>query len=335
MKKYFIILLIIICIALFAVAEIYVDKTTKIYTGINEPAKVNNFKNYGMVPEFKSGDTWLNSNPLNWADLKGKVVLIDFWTYSCINCIRTLPYTTKWYDTYKNNGFVVIGVHTPEFAFEHDTNNVKNALSQFGIKYPVVQDNDYSIWNSYNNEYWPAEYLVNQKGEIIEENFGEGNYSETENNIRSLLGLNSNVSYQPQDLSKIASPEMYFGTDRIENLSHNQSISYDSKNYIIDNNLPLNQFSIGGDWKFSQTYLDLTGDNGEIDLHFHSSKLYIVASGTSSSTLNITIDGKQQQSVLVKDSKLYTLFDSSDYADHFAKIKIIGKDFKAFTFTFG
>ena len=141
----------------------------------------------GPAPEFQGISTWLNSAPLTIAGLKGKVVLVDFWTYTCINCIRTLPYVTKWYDTYKDKGLVVVGVHTPEYAFERKTSNVKDAIGRFKINYPVAQDNRYATWSAYNNMYWPAVYLVDKKGRIVYTHFGEGAYAETEGQIRRLL----------------------------------------------------------------------------------------------------------------------------------------------------
>src|SRR6185503_6564716 len=131
---------------------------------------------------------WLNSEALTMKSLKGKVVLIDFWTYTCINCVRTLPFVTSWYEKYKDDGLVIVGVHTPEFAFEKDKSNVEMAIKRHGITYPVAQDNDYKTWGAYNNRYWPSEYLVNKEGHIVYTHFGEGNYDVTENAIRKLLG---------------------------------------------------------------------------------------------------------------------------------------------------
>ena len=139
------------------------------------------------APEFQGISTWLNSPPLSMAGLKGKVVLVDFWTYTCINCIRTLPYVTKWYDTYKDKGLVVVGVHTPEYAFERKTGNVKDAIGRFKINYPVAQDNRYDTWSAYNNRYWPAVYLIDKQGRIVYTHFGEGDYAQTEAQIRRLL----------------------------------------------------------------------------------------------------------------------------------------------------
>ena len=338
---------ILIAIILIIIAGIYVDKSTKINLGIfsklqNQnsnnvvPEFGVNFSDYGPAPDFKKGDNWLNSQPLTMASLKGKVVLVDFWTYSCINCIRTLPYVTKWYDTYKDNGLVVVGVHTPEFSFEKNTNNVKNAISQFNIHYPVVQDNDYGIWTSYGNEYWPADYLINQKGEIVEEHFGEGEYDQTENDIRSLLGLNAiNINVNSNNLNEIDSPEMYFGTNRLANLTPNQSPSLIPADYTLSQNLALNNFSFGGKWQFSGPNVQLIGNSGQINLKFHSGKLYMVASSQKPANLTITVDGKQQPSVTVQASKLYTIFDSNDYADHTIEIDINQSGFQGFTFTFG
>jgi thiol-disulfide isomerase/thioredoxin len=141
----------------------------------------------GEAPEITGIDRWLNSEPLSIADLRGKVVLVDFWTYSCINCLRTLPYVTRWYDRYKDRGFVVIGVHTPEFSYEKSTPNVQAAIRRFGIKYPVAQDNRYATWRAFDNVYWPAVYLIDRSGRIMLKHVGEGAYEETEQAIVSLL----------------------------------------------------------------------------------------------------------------------------------------------------
>lgn len=144
-------------------------------------------RDLGPAPEFKGIDTWLNGGPQTIAGLRGKVVLVDFWTYTCINCIRTLPHVTKWYQTYKDQGLVVVGVHTPEYGFERKTSNVQEAIKRFGITYPVAQDNRYSTWDAYRNQYWPAVYLIDKKGRIVYSHFGEGKYAETEATIRRLL----------------------------------------------------------------------------------------------------------------------------------------------------
>ena len=278
---------------------------------------------YGPAPEFTGITGWLNSAPLTMAGLRGKVVLVDFWTYSCINCIRTLPYVTKWYDTYHEKGFVVVGVHTPEFAFEQDANNVKDAIARFGIHYPVAQDNDYGTWKAYQNEYWPAEYLIDQSGNIVHEHFGEGEYDVTENAIRTLLGLPAASGSAGPDLNGIQSPEMYFGTDR--------------QQYYVQGQTPkdLNTFTLQGQWQFTSQYARLDGATGTIVLKFHSAKVFLVASSAVPALVSVIVDGKAQPSVTVKDPKLYTLFDSDEYTDHTIEITVPQSGFQAFTFTFG
>ncbi len=140
-----------------------------------------------QAPEFTGIEKWLNSEPLTMQQLRGKVVLVDFWTYTCINCIRTLPYVKSWNEKYKDQGLTVIGVHTPEYPFERSTDNVKTAIKRFGITYPVAQDNQYATWKAYSNQYWPAVYLINKKGQVVYTHFGEGAYQETEAKIRALL----------------------------------------------------------------------------------------------------------------------------------------------------
>jgi len=144
-------------------------------------------RDLGAAPEFSGINNWLNSQPLTQQSLRGKVVLVDFWTFDCINCVRTLPYVKSWYEKYKDQGLVVVGVHTPEYPFERKTENVAAAIKRFGITYPVAQDNAYSTWRAYDNQYWPAAYLIDKKGRIVYTHFGEGNYDVTEQKIRELL----------------------------------------------------------------------------------------------------------------------------------------------------
>ena len=154
--------------------------------GVAEP-----HKNGSIAPEFTGISTWLNSDPLTIQKLRGKVVLVDFWTYTCINCINTLPYVKSWNQKYKDQGLVVVGVHTPEYPFERDTDNVKTAIKRFGITYPVAQDNQYATWTAYDNQYWPAFYLIDKKGQVVYTHFGEGDYAQTEATIQTLLAQKS------------------------------------------------------------------------------------------------------------------------------------------------
>ncbi len=291
---------------------------------------------YGASPEFAGITNWLNSDPLTKEKLKGKVVLIDFWTYSCINCIRTLPYVTKWYDTYKDSGLVVIGVHTPEFAFEKEKDNVQTAIGHFNIHYPVAQDNDFATWKAYKNQFWPAEYLIDKNGNIVYKHFGEGNYDHTENAIRKALGLkgtSSNITVVKA--GSVHSPEMYFKLSRLKNLTTEQSASADPKQYSLPKTLALNNFALQGRWQFGNDHAELINGNGKIRLHFSSGKVFIVAASEKPVTLKIIVDGKRQPDVTVSMSQLYTLFDSNDYSEHTIEIDIPSPGFEAFTFTFG
>src|SRR5476649_260476 len=159
-------------------------------TATGSAAFAGSRKNGGTAPEFTGVDKWLNSDPLTMQQLRGKVVLVDFWTYTCINCIDVLPYVKTWNQKYKDQGLVVVGVHTPEYPFERDTGNVKTAIKRLGITYPVAQDNRYATWNAYDNQYWPAFYLVDKKGHVVYTHFGEGDYEQTEAKIKSLLAEN-------------------------------------------------------------------------------------------------------------------------------------------------
>lgn len=307
--------------------------TLKPVNNINEKIEL---EDYGPAPEFEGITNWLNSNPLTKEQLKGKAVLIDFWTYSCINCIRTLPYVTKWYDKYKDSGLVVVGIHTPEFAFEKEKDNVQTAIEHFNIRYPVAQDNDFATWRAFKNQFWPAEYLIDKNGNIVYQHFGEGNYDHTENVIRKVLGLsgfssNNNIV----KAGSVRSPEMYFKLSRLKNLTPDQSASADSKQYTLPQTLPLNNFALQGEWQFGNDHTELTKGDGKIRLHFSSGKAFIVASARKPVTLKIMVDGKPQPDVTVSMSQLYTLFDTKDYNEHTIEIEIPSPGFEAFTFTFG
>lgn len=294
-----------------------------------------NLDNYGPAPEFTGIGNWLNTgSPLTLKDLKGKVVLVDFWTYSCINCIRTLPFVTKWYDTYKDKGFVVVGVHTPEFEFEKVTDNVKTAVDRFNIHYPVAQDNNYQTWQAYHNQYWPAEYLIDQNGNVVYTHFGEGNYDHTENIIRQMLGLDMDPNAKTGSLGNIQSPEMYFELPRLRYLAPEQSASAQPKTYALPAKIDLNTFALSGDWQFDSEKATTLGP-ASIRLKFNSGKVFMVASANKPVTLQISVDGQTQKSVTVQASQLYTLFDSNDYSEHTIDIQIPEQGFNAFTFTFG
>ncbi len=290
----------------------------------------------GPAPEFAGITNWLNSPPLTMAGLRGKVVLVDFWTYSCINCLRTLPYVTRWYDTYKDKGLVVVGVHTPEFPFERETRNVQTAIQRFGIKYPVAQDNAYATWKAYKTEYWPSDYLVDQKGNIVLTHFGEGAYGEMENAIRTLISAGPAVPKDNgQDLSQIGSPEMYFGLERLEYFGSPEKPQPGPHAYTSPGNLALNHFALVGTWDLQGQNAVLAQNDGTVLLAFRSAKVFMVASSPAPVTVSAVVDGKAQPPVTIQGSQLYTLFDSTDYRQHFLTLKIPKAGVNLYTFTFG
>jgi len=298
------------------------------------PPPVQEFQDLGQAPEFTGINKWLNSDALTMEGLKGKVVLIDFWTYSCINCVRTLPHVTDWYEKYKDKGLVIVGVHTPEFAFEKETKNVETALKRYDITYPVAMDNDYKTWQAYSNRYWPAEYLVDQSGKIVYTHFGEGNYDTTENRIRTLLGMDQSIDTAPPSAPQAKSPEMYFGLSRLEFLSSGQKASSQVSDYVIPNRLDLNRFALEGKWQFFDDKAVLVSGPGKIKLHFNAAKAHMVASSAKTISVTAKTDDGAPVIVQIKDADLYTLFDGKA-GDHVIEISIPDGGFEAFTFTFG
>lgn len=289
------------------------------------------------APEFTGITHWINSEPLTMEELRGKVVLIDFWAYSCINCLRTLPHVTQWYDKYKDQGFVVVGVHSPEFDFGKKRINILRAVKRFHIHYPVAMDSNMATWRAWHNRYWPAEYLVNQEGRVVLHHFGEGHYLEMENAIRTQLGLPPTDHPVPPgpNFSATGSPEMYFGLARQQYLVSSQTPSRQARDYQAPESLPLNRFALEGRWRMTGDYAELVGAPGQIRLHFKSGKLYMVAASSQPVLLHITVDGEEQPAVKVSADRLYTLFDSDDYSEHRITIDIPEAGLRAFTFTFG
>ena len=293
-------------------------------------------ENYGEVPEFTGIAKWLNSDPLTIQQLRGKVVLIDFWTYSCINCIRTLPYVTGWYEKYKDKGFVVVGVHTPEFAFEKDTSNVQAAFKRHGINYPVAQDNDYGTWQAYSNRYWPAHYLIDQSGKIVYTHFGEGKYQETEQAIQQLIGISDENEMAEENIQRVVkTPEIYLGLKRLDLLSKSQEPSQANQQYHFPSDLPLNYFALEGQWIFNDEGVKLVGTSGKIRLNFYSKDVHIVAKGDNEIIVKVLIDGKLLTTIKIQDSSLYTLSEGTDSKQRILELQIEGTGLEVFTFTFG
>jgi thiol-disulfide isomerase/thioredoxin len=260
-------------------------------------------------PSFSGATGWINTKPLNLADLRGKVVLIDFWTYTCINWRRTLPYVREWASKYKDRGLIVIGVHTPEFPFEHQLENVKVATKEMGITYPVATDNNFEIWNSFQNEYWPALYLIDAKGQIRYQKFGEGDYQESERQIQQLLKETSaknipgkTVDLQPSgfevaaDWKNLKSPENYVGYTRTQGFASPEQVVADKQSlYSPPKQLNLNQWALSGEWIMEKDRLVLSKGQGKIIYRFHARDLNLIlgpAMRGASVKFHILIDGK-------------------------------------------
>jgi cytochrome c biogenesis protein CcdA/thiol-disulfide isomerase/thioredoxin len=240
------------------------------------------------APEFAGVDQWLNSSPLTISGLRGKVVLVDFWTYSCINCIRTLPYVESWYQKYAADGFVVVGVHTPEFAFEHDTSNVQAAIARFGITYPVAQDNEYGTWDAFANQYWPADYLIDATGHIRAEHFGEGDYNQAEEEIRSLLAEAGQAalpsaapSAPPPPFVSSQTPETYIGTDRAVGLASPEQAAPGANKYTFPESIRADQFAVSGTFDFQPQFAIASQGGDRLELSFYARDVYLVASADS------------------------------------------------------
>ncbi len=298
------------------------------------------------APEFTGLGPWHNLPPFTLASLKGKVVLIDFWTYSCINCIRTLPYMEGYWEKFKDSPFVLLGVHTPEFVFEKSEKNVANAIKRHGLTYPIAQDNDFGTWTAFENRYWPAKYLIDADGYIRYTHFGEGGYEETDLAIQSLLNeigvtaTGSMIGTDAQEGSnRDRSPETYVGS-RSWPAFFNSSGDPDDQahTYGMPASVPLNQYALSGDWQLiDQESQVLRSAEGEIRYHALGSEVNLVlglAEGVTSVPVDVFVDGKKTQSIVIDRHDSFNLF-TGDYGEHDVLLKIHGKGVEAYAFTFG
>jgi cytochrome c biogenesis protein CcdA/thiol-disulfide isomerase/thioredoxin len=290
-------------------------------------------QNYGRAPSFEPDGDWFNSTPLTVASLRGKVVLVDFWTYSCINCLRTLPHLKAWYAAYHKDGLQIVGVHTPEFAFEHVASNVRAAIRRLGIDYPVVQDNKYRTWSAYGNQYWPAEYLIDRSGEVRHIQFGEGDYDQTEGAIRTLLGISEGTMTHvadatPRDLS---TPESYLGYRRLQRYAGSPIVRDRSTLYRLPKALAQNELAYGGMWNVGAERI-VAGPGATLRLHFQADKIYLVLGGQG--RVHVAIGGKPQPTVDVDSYRLYTLRDGKTLADALLTLRFT-PGVQAYAFTFG
>lgn len=291
------------------------------------------------APQFDDITRWLNSPPLQLDELKGKTVLVQFWTFSCINWIRTLPFVSYWHDTYRDKGLVVIGIHSPEFVFEKDTGSVETAMKRFGVTYPVAQDNNFATWKAFGNRYWPAQYLIDPSGNIVLTQFGEGNYRKMEMAIARLVGADPSKlkvdAMDDPDLDHIGTPELYLGSLRnADAIVSSQTRSAGTRSYSPPVNAQHNRFAFSGTWAVSGEHAMLAADGGGLVLRFHAPKVNLVAASSAPQALSIKVDGKPQPPVTVEGGWMYVLYEGPG-GDHIMEITIPKAGLSAYTFTFG
>jgi thiol-disulfide isomerase/thioredoxin len=318
----------------------------------------------GEFPSLGGATEWLNSPPLTAAGLRGKVVLIDVWTYTCINWLRTLPYVRAWAEKYKNQGLVVIGVHSPEFAFEKDIDNVRRAAKEMRVDYPIAVDSDHAIWRALKNEYWPALYVVDAQGRIRHHQFGEGGYDQSENTIQQLLSeagtsgighdlvsVDARGAELAADWSSLKSPENYVGYERTENFaSPGGSVLGKGRVYAVPVKLKLNQWALSGDWTVEKNLTVLNKPNGRIAYRFHARDLHLVMGPSTrgaSVRFRVLIDGQpptaahgidvdDQGNGTVTEQRLYQLIrQPKPIVDRQFEIEFLDSGVEAFAFTFG
>jgi cytochrome c biogenesis protein CcdA/thiol-disulfide isomerase/thioredoxin len=287
---------------------------------------------YGGAPELHATGRWFNSAPLTIAGLRGKVVLVDFWTYSCINCLRTLPHLKAWDAAYRSKGLVIVGVHTPEFAFEHEASNVKAAVKRLGIEYPVVQDNRFRTWNAYANQYWPAEYLIDRDGQIRNVHIGEGEYGKTEALIRRLLDAGRARARAVADLTprELTTPETYLGYERMARYWGSRVRSDELAAYRLPDLIPQNGFALGGSWRVEGERA-VAGQGARLRLHFHARDVFLVLGGRG--TVDVLVRDQKTRTVHVDSYRLYTL--RSGLPDDAIMELRFTPGVQAYAFTFG
>jgi cytochrome c biogenesis protein CcdA/thiol-disulfide isomerase/thioredoxin len=334
------------------------DPTTAAAAGVPIPGiKTPSLPDLGQAPNFTDNQDWFNTpgaKPLTMAGLQGHVVIVDFWTYTCINCIRTLPFLKALYADYHPYGLEIVGVETPEFTFEQEASNVEQAIQTDGIHYPVVQDNDYGTWNAYQNEYWPADYFIDASGEVRREQFGEGDYKQSEAAVRELLFAAGVKHLPPPITTKIptasqdmATPETYLGAEHAEQESFLPAVKSGVHEYPGNGSLQLNEASLKGDWKLTSQYATPVSSSGEISLDFQAAKVYLVLTSTGSlpRSVEVRLDGRPIAAnaagtdvhagvVTVRGERLYSLVSMPADEQRLLTVQLPA-GVKAYDFTFG
>jgi cytochrome c biogenesis protein CcdA/thiol-disulfide isomerase/thioredoxin len=292
---------------------------------------------YGAAPSFAGLVGWINTRPLTLQALRGKVVLIDFWTYSCVNCLRTLPFVRGWDDRYRSSGLVVVGVHSPEFAFEKEAANVRENVRRLAIHYPVALDSQLGTWTAWHNQYWPAKYLIDRRGHVRHYHFGEGEYDKTEQAIRQLLAegrtsLPARIHATDRTPSGVQTPESYLGYERLQRYSGGETIVSDRPHrYRLPERLGLDELAYGGEWTVERERI-VAGSQARLRLQFRADAVHLVLGGRG--TVRVIVDGKVLPSVPVDGDRLYTLARFPKPGDHLLELRFT-PGLAAYAFTFG
>jgi thiol-disulfide isomerase/thioredoxin len=315
------------------------------------------------MPAFAGATEWLNTKPLTLTDLQGKVVVVDFWTYTCINWLRTLPYVRAWAETYGDHGLVVIGVHTPEFSIEHDLANVRRAVSDMHLAYPIAIDNDYAVWDAFANQYWPALYIADAQGRIRHHHFGEGEEERSEHVIRQLLAdagdadlpdeparIEARGIELPADWHNVASPETYVGFARSEGLASPGGAAFDEPHdYTVPSRLHLNEWALAGNWTVRHEDAMSNEAHGRIAYRFHARDLHVILAppAQASARFRVLLDGQapgdahgldvdEEGNGVVKEARLYQLIRQGGHVtDRQCEIEFLDSGAAALCFTFG
>ena len=351
------------------------DNTQPTTNNSNQPTNNQTSKQYPRYQEIQNPSGFVNTDGITIGELIGKnVVLVDFMTYSCINCIRTFPYLNEWYTTYHDRGLEIVGIHTPEFAFEHKIENVRSAMKEFGIKFPVVLDNNYATWRAYGNQYWPRKYLIDIHGNIVYDHIGEGGYDVTEQKIREALEERSNVmgvsgaellpsatARLPSEIQGqlVQSPEIYFGASRNEHLTNGSHGVLGIQTLPKPEVVSLNRLYLTGAWEFTEEFAESKSTGTSVIFRYSAKDVYMVASANASVQVVVLLDGKSVAEtagtdlstacssvdstqcanpdtiLTVQEDRLYRLIQGDGYGEHTLELLIQSPGLKAFTFTFG
>jgi thiol-disulfide isomerase/thioredoxin len=297
------------------------------------------------VPSLAAAKGWVNSSPLTPDDLRGKVVVYDFWTYSCVNCVRTLPHLKALYDRYGSQGLVVVGIHSPEFDFEKNHDNVQKAVQQLGVTWPVALDDDMAIWNSFNNNYWPEEYLTDRDGRLRQVYIGEGEYDQKEDDVRTLLGVPSNApranNAGPDQVQSAAeTPEIHFGLSfgAQQFSSSPQQLTAGMATFTAPSSVPVDTFALEGSWNVTGQGIVSASTDAAIELRYRATEVNIVAGagpGAAPVMLAVEFDGVAQPPVTVTGDALYRVVSNGPTGVHDLVLRPMAAGFQAYSFTFG